>query len=62
MRSLESMAREMLMRYTMPLVLNGKEIHPGWPPEIAARKAAAANPNFAREIHKIAKALNNENN
>lgn len=56
-RSAEIMARQKLDLYLKPLIINGKAIHPGWPPNIAARKAAAANPTFKNEILKIAKGL-----
>ncbi len=58
MKSMEDMAHEKIMLYINPCkaIIKNKEytLCPGWPPRIAARKAAAANPNFASIIYKIA--------
>lgn len=60
-KSLEDMAREKLNRYMVETktIINGKEfiLSPAWPVMIAAKKAAAASPNFADLIYKIAKQM-----
>jgi hypothetical protein len=59
MKTTEQMAREKLELYIKPMQkeIGGKvfTISPGFPPHIAAQKAASANPNFAAEIYKLAK-------
>lgn len=57
MRTTETMAAEFLGVYMKDYYINGKLIMKAWPADIAARKAAAAHPNFAREIYKIAEKL-----
>ena len=53
MKSVEQMARDMVGAYMRPLIMAGRTIHPGWPLEIAARKAVAAHPNFKEAIAKL---------
>lgn len=59
LKSIEQMARECLERYMRPLIINGKVVMNGWSANIAAKKAAAAYPNFAAEIYKIAAEISN---
>ena len=56
-KSIEDMAREKLELYMTVIKSGNFVISNGFPPMIAARKAAAANPNFADEIYKIAASM-----
>jgi hypothetical protein len=53
LKSMEQMAREKIALYMRPLIIDGKKVCDGFRIEIAAKKAAAANPNFATQIYKI---------
>jgi hypothetical protein len=57
LKSIEQIARAKLNAYMRDFVIGGVVISAGWPADIAARKAAAASPNFAKEIYEIAKEM-----
>ena len=60
LKSVEQMARDMVEAYMRPLIIAGMIVHHGWPLEIAARKAAAAHPNFKDAIAKFVQTTTNQ--
>ena len=53
--SAKKIAKEKIELYMNGLIVDGKVIVPGFSLEVAAKKAAASNPGFAKEIYQIAK-------